>query len=1725
MRSRGAMLSHVPRRCGRLSLLLAFAIAPALLPVHPDSGLAPPTAAADEGETEPSGEGTVSYRREIEPIFRQHCFGCHQGAKQLGDYRMTDFDALLAGGETGEPAIVPGNPEESYLVAQIARVDGDAEMPKAPEKPLDPSEIELITRWIAQGATSDAPRESGPRYDAEHPPVYTGPAPLPSVDVSPDGQLIAVAGFHEVLLIETATGELQSRLVGISPRINSVRFSPSGDRLAAVGGTPGEAGEIQIWGVDSGELLLSKPITFDTVTGASWSPDGSKLAFGATDNVVRAIDVATGEQVLFQGAHEDWVRDTVFTPDGNHLISVARDMSCKLTEVETERFVDNVTSITPGALAGGLSSVTVHPERNEILVGGADGVAKLYRVFRETKRQIGDDANLIRLLPAMPGRISSVAISPDGSRFAAASTIDGHSEVRIWSYDFDGELTEELKDVLGKRVASRKPEEQKQVEAYRNQETTRLGRIRLPEAPTYAIRFAPDNSLIVTAGDGTVRHWSDDAPEGNILFTMPIEPGDGSSTLALDPERWQELAAQRIEDTAADTPPPADRIRALTVEPASLAFDSPYDYAQLVVTATLDDGAAVDVTRLCEFEFPAWATVSGRGLVRPADEGSGKGQIRFADHSVAIELAAAGLDNSSVDFLQDVNPILSQLGCNQGTCHGSQQGKNGFQLSLRGYDPTFDLRALTDDMKSRRINTASPEDSLMLRKPLGLTPHGGGALMSPGDPYHAILQRWIADGSQLDLDSAQVERIEVFPHNPVVESVTARQQVRVVAHHSDGSDRDVTREAFIESGNTEVATVSDGGLVTSVRRGEAPVLVRYEGAYAATTLTVMGDRSGYAEPEFEPWSPIDELAAEKWQRVKVVPSGLSDDATFLRRVYLDLTGLPPSSDDVRAFLNDDTSTRVKRAEVIDRLLGSDEFIEYWTNKWADLLQVNRKYLGVEGSEKLRGWIRQAVAENRPYDEFVREIVTATGSNNDNPEASYFKILRTPEDTMENTTHLFLGIRFNCNKCHDHPFERWTQDQYYEMSAFFARVGLEADPASGKRRVAGTAVEGAKPLFERVVDLEQGEVEHVQTGAVVDPEFPFEVDYACSEDATRRQRLAAWMTDADNPYFARSYVNRLWGYLLGKGLIEPIDDIRAGNPPTNPELLDFLTTSFIESEFDFRHVLRLITNSRTYQLSVETNPLNEDDSLNYSHAMPRRLPAEVIYDAVHAATGSVSAIPGVSEGTRAAALTDSGVTLPDGFLQNLGRPARESACECERSSELQLGPVMALINGPTIGAAISDPKNELERIVKAVPDDAALAEELFLRILGRYPNQPEQQAFAEMAEQIREDHKRLQERLEAAEEDWVTRREDLEAKRKERLAEVGDQIAARREAMQPERDELEAARLERIEQAEAKLAEVKEQLSERAETWEAAQSAAAEWVPLLPAKLASSNEAALVALPDRSILATGKKDKGIYTVSFETSIDQITGFRLEAIADPELPSQGPGLADNGNFVVTEFEVLAASAEEVDLKEPITIANGKADFLQEGFTIESTFDGQTNDQKGWAVNGANGVVHWATYQLDEPISNPEGMVLTVRLHQFHNAADHRLGRFRISATTDDGEIPLGQPESLAAVLATDKADRREADQRRILDYVAATDEPLRDAKAAVANAKRPVPPDAELVRLQKLQERLSVETPVDPKLVQLREDARHSTEQLNRSRLTAAEDLAWALINSPAFLFNH
>ncbi|HEX7447106.1 MAG TPA: DUF1549 domain-containing protein, partial [Pirellulales bacterium] len=605
---------------------------------------------------------------------------------------------------------------------------------------------------------------------------------------------------------------------------------------------------------------------------------------------------------------------------------------------------------------------------------------------------------------------------------------------------------------------------------------------------------------------------------------------------------WAEEAAGRKPEQL----PEGRSLVRIEAQPASVELKHRYDYRQLLLTGELNTGERVDVTRLAQPLAPeGLVTLSPTGIVRPKADGSGEIRFELAGQSVVVPVKVSGQqDKHPVSFVRDVQPTLSKLGCNAGTCHGSAQGKNGFKLSLRGYDPLFDHRALTDDLAGRRFNRAAPDQSLMLLKPSGVVPHAGGVLMHRGEPYYDLLRAWIAAGVKLDLESPRVTSIEVFPKSPVVPLPGMRQQMAVLATYSDGQVRDVTAEAFIESSSSEKVEIDKHGLATAARRGEAAMLARYEGAYAATTVIVMGDRSNFAWRETPVNNHIDELVYNKLKQVKILPSDLAGDAEFLRRVYLDTIGLPPTMDEVKAFLADTRDTRLKRDELIDRLVGSPEYVENWTNKWADLLQVNRKFLGEEGAWAFRNWIRQAVSSNMPYDRFVYTVLTASGSTLDNPPAAYYKVLRDPGDTMENTTQLFLAVRFNCNKCHDHPFERWTQDQYYHLAAYFAQVGRKPAPEFAGRNIGGTAVERPLPLVEVVYDQNGGEVNHIRTGQVAAPQFPYRYPGQDAGEASRREQLARWITAKQNPYFAKSYVNRVWGYLLGAGIIEPLDDIRA-----------------------------------------------------------------------------------------------------------------------------------------------------------------------------------------------------------------------------------------------------------------------------------------------------------------------------------------------------------------------------------------------------------------------------------------------------------------------------------------------------------------------------------------------------------------------------------------------------
>ncbi len=1670
----------------------------------------------------PDPGGPVSFYKSIRPIFQAKCHGCHQPAKAKGDYIMTDFAKLLAGGEDGA-AVVAGDAAASALLKQITPHEGKVEMPKSGD-PLAEAEVALVGKWISEGAVDDTPPNAKQHIDAAHPPTYAQPPVIASLDYSPDGKLLAVSGFHEVLLHHADGSGVAHRLIGLSEKITSVKFSPDGKWLAVTGGLPARMGEVQIWDVAATTLKVSVPVTFDTVYGASWSPDSSLVAFGcASDKSLRAIEAATGKPKLFMAGHDDWVFDTLFTAKGDHVVSTGRDMTAKLTELATQRFVDNLTSITPGALKGGLSALARHPQRDEFLVGGADGVPQVYRVFREVDRKIGDNSNLIRRFPAMEGRVFAVSYRADGKRLLAASSLDGKGAVNVYRSEFDPKLPDNIKAVFSKTSTERNAAENTAVEAYQTEGTERLARTELPTG-IYAAVFSPDGKTIAAGGqDGRIRLI--DAETGTIAREFVPVTVDQRS-MAGTQKAAGVTAAAVVPDGIADILPAGAVITRLTLEPDRIAFHKSIHYTQLLVTAHLADGGKVDATRMVNavLDQPV-VQVSAGGLVNPLKDGAAQLTLSAGGQSVKVPVEVSGFDAPLVvDYIHEVTPVMSRMGCNAGTCHGAKDGKAGFKLSLRGYDPVYDLRAFTDDIKGRRTNVASPDDSLILMKATAGVPHEGGQVTRPDSDRYRILRAWVAAGAQVKFDSPRVTKIDLSPRNPTILLEGGRQQMRVLATYADGQVRDVTQDAFVDTGNMDVAKAEKaGGLLTALRRGEAPVLARYEGSYASTVLTVMGDRSGFVWQAPPANNKIDELVASKLERMKTLSSALCTDLEFIRRVYLDLTGLPPAPEQVRAFIADASDSRWKREQLIEQLIASEDFTDHWTNKWCDLLQVNSKFLGAEGAKGFRDWVRDQVARNVPYDQFVKSILTASGSNKDTPAASYFKILREPVELMENTTHLFLATRFNCNKCHDHPFERWTQDQYYQLSAFFAQTALERDPASGDRNIGGSAVEGAKPLFEKVMDRKEGEVKHDRTGQVAPPVFPYQATVSVPESASRREKLAAWVISPDNAYFARSFVNRLWGYLNGVGLIEPLDDIRAGNPPSNPELLDWLAQEFIAKQFDFRHVVRLIARSRTYQLSHQTNRWNADDKTNFSHAAARRLPAETLLDTIYRVTGTTPEIPGVAKGIRAAQLPDSNIGLKDGFLTNLGRPVRESACECERSTDLQLGPIMALISGPTVGDAISGSGNALAKLVADHPDDRELVGEVFMRVLSRPASEPEAASALAMLKEIDSEHTALVTARDQRAAEMAPAMAERAKAREAAIAQAKAELDKTAIALAPALAQRTMDQQQRVAALEKSLADSDAQVPAKLAAWETQQAGQTPWTLLQPDKAVSTNKAVLTVQPDRAVLVSGAQGKTVYTLTLPVAAGPITGLRLEALKEGDKVGRSPG----GNFVLTEIE---ASLEPLTdgkpgAAQPLKFTEALATRSQEGYDVKTAIDGNVKAESGngWGIAPGTGEAQTAVFTcLGAPAT---GGLLTVRLHHNYVDGQHAMARFRLGITGQAGPLVLGLPADVGAVLAT-AAPQRTPDQQAVLtNYFNSLDAARTKLAADLAAARQPLPEDPQLTARKAAVATAELPVPLDPTLERLRKDADLSAAQLKNQRLTATQDLTWALINTPAFLFNH
>jgi hypothetical protein len=750
----------------------------------------------------------------------------------------------------------------------------------------------------------------------------------------------------------------------------------------------------------------------------------------------------------------------------------------------------------------------------------------------------------------------------------------------------------------------------------------------------------------------------------------------------------------------------------VAADPATVHLSGPQASYSLLVHGKTSSGQLIDLTRAARFTSlnPKVAGVTAAGVIEAHQDGTAQIAVEAAGHKKTVTVQVTGTTQSrALHFENDIVPVLSRFGCNAAGCHGAALGQNGFKLSVFGSDPPADYAALVKEDRGRRLLFSAPEHSLLLAKASGAVPHGGGIRLTRNGPEFELVRAWIAAGAPVgDPKAPHVTAIRVEPHERLM-AMKGQQQLRVIARYSDAREVDVTGWAKFQSNHDALAAVSAGGLVSiGEMPGEVAVMASYVGHVDTFRALVPRPEAVANYPKVPENNFIDTIVFRKLRQLNIVPSDLADDAEYLRRVYLDVIGTLPTPAETRQFLADPRPD--KRALVVDALLERPEFADYWALLWADVLRVDRQALGHKRAYAYYRWIRDSFAQNKPFDQFAREIVTAEGAPEENGPANFYKVVTKPGERASTLSQVFLGVRIACAECHHHPYDRWSQADYYGMQAFFAPLTFRPTPRGEMLLAAGDPP-----------------TKHPRTGETVNAYALGTAMPASSPAGDRRLVLADWLTGPDNAWFARNLANRVWAHFLGRGLIDPVDDVRDTNPPSNPELLDALAKHVVDGKFDLKKLIRTVAASRVYQLSPRPNATNARDEMNFSRALFRPAGAEVLLDMVSQATGVPERFTGAPPGTRAVQLWDSKVNHY--FLKLFGRPARVSACECERNHEPGISQVLHLMNAPEIQTKLSHQQGTVARLVRSQKDDGALAEELYLTFFCRLPSAAERATAA------------------------------------------------------------------------------------------------------------------------------------------------------------------------------------------------------------------------------------------------------------------------------------------------------------------------------------------------------------------------------------------------------------
>jgi hypothetical protein len=754
--------------------------------------------------------------------------------------------------------------------------------------------------------------------------------------------------------------------------------------------------------------------------------------------------------------------------------------------------------------------------------------------------------------------------------------------------------------------------------------------------------------------------------------------------------------------------PAQSNLTGIQVYPPDINLSTKLDLQRFIVVASRADGVTVDVTKMATAKLanPAFARLDNFTLY-PVADGETTMEVEFQGlkSSAAVKVKEAVADRA-ISFHLDVMPIFMRAGCNTGSCHGAARGKDGFRLSLFGFDPRGDYQRVTREIGPRRINLASVADSLLLEKSIGAVPHTGGKRFGAETEYYQTITRWLQAGAPPDAaEPPKVVRLDIYPPAAVIEGADTTQQFLARAVYADGHDRDVTTLVNFMTSNDNSAPINVDGLVTAAARGEAFVMARYETHTVGSQVLVLPKGLQYAAPAIT-GNYIDQLVGAKLNKIRVLPSELCTDEQFLRRASLDIAGQLPTEEEYAAFMAD--ADPAKRAKLVDRLLDRKEFSEIWAMKWAELLMVkSNNNVSYKSMFLYSNWLTDKIASNVPINEMIQELLSASGGTFKNPATNYYQIERDTLKVAENVAQQFMGIRTQCAQCHNHPFDRWTMDDYYSFAAFFAQIGRK---------------QGEDYRETIVFNSGGGEVNHLVGGRPMKPKFlggP-EPDLTGKD---RRQALAQWLTSTENPLFAPSVSNRVWYHFFGRGIVEPVDDIRVSNPPSNPELYKALGDKLVEYKYDFKRLVRDICNSQTYQRNTERNESNKDDERNFAHGNVRRMQAEMLLDCVSQVTSTKDKFRGLPLGARAVQIADGGTSTY--FLTTFGRSPRDTACAGDVKMEPTLSQALHLINGDTIQGKIAQ-GGIIKQLIDGGKQPPQVIESLYIRALSRRPSAEEMQ---------------------------------------------------------------------------------------------------------------------------------------------------------------------------------------------------------------------------------------------------------------------------------------------------------------------------------------------------------------------------------------------------------------